>query len=154
MLKAIQDFLAELAGDNPRGNFAEDDERLAVAALLVHVVAIDGIVSEAERAAMKRILAETYQLSEEDTAGLVRAAQRRDEEAVDLYSFTSVLKRTLDDKGRHRVVAMLWETVYADGKVTEFEDNMVWRIAELLGIASRDRIEMKHLAAQRREAEG
>ena len=28
---------------------------------------------------------------------------------------------------------MMWELVYADGQVTEFEDNVVWRAADLLG---------------------
>ena len=39
---------------------------------------------------------------------------------------------------------MMWELVYADGQVSEFEDNVVWRAADLLGVSSRDRIELKH----------
>jgi hypothetical protein len=39
--------------------------------------------------------------------------------------------------------------VYADGQVTEFEDNVVWRAADLLGISSRDRIDRKHRVAER-----
>ena len=31
--------------------------------------------------------------------------------------------------------------VFADGKVTEFEDNVLWRAADLLGISGRDRID-------------
>ena len=27
---------------------------------------------------------------------------------------------------------MMWELVYADGQVSEFEDNVVWRAADLL----------------------
>jgi hypothetical protein len=48
---------------------------------------------------------------------------------------------------------MMWELVYADGKVTEFEDNVVWRASELLGISARDRIDQKHLVAARRADE-
>ena len=47
---------------------------------------------------------------------------------------------------------MMWELVYADGQVTEFEDNVVWRAADLLGISSRDRIELKHRVAARQSA--
>jgi uncharacterized tellurite resistance protein B-like protein len=46
---------------------------------------------------------------------------------------------------------MMWELVYADGSVTEFEDNVVWRASDLLGISSRDRIELKHRVAERRQ---
>ncbi len=38
---------------------------------------------------------------------------------------------------------MMWEIVFADGEVHEFEDNVVWRVAELLGVSSRDRIRLR-----------
>ena len=47
---------------------------------------------------------------------------------------------------------MMWELVYADGQVSEFEDNVVWRAADLLGISSRDRLELKHKAAAQRQS--
>jgi uncharacterized tellurite resistance protein B-like protein len=42
--------------------------------------------------------------------------------------------------------------VYADGEVHEFEDNLVWRIAELLGVQSRDRIARRARVAGRTES--
>ena len=68
-------------------------------------------------------------------------------EAVDLYHFTSVIMRSLNEEGRLRIVEMMWELVYADGQVSEFEDNVVWRAADLLGVSSRDRIDLKHRVA-------
>ncbi len=35
---------------------------------------------------------------------------------------------------------MLWEVVMADGVIHEFESNLVWRTAELLGVSTRDRV--------------
>jgi len=55
--------------------------------------------------------------------------------------------RSVDEEGRLRIVEMMWELVYADGQVTEFEDNVVWRAADLLGVSSRDRIELKQRVA-------
>jgi uncharacterized tellurite resistance protein B-like protein len=37
----------------------------------------------------------------------------------------------------------MWKLVYADGTVHEFEDNAVWRVAELLGVPSQTRIALK-----------
>jgi uncharacterized tellurite resistance protein B-like protein len=153
MLAAIRELFAELSGDAPRKSFAEDDQRLAVAALLVHIVSVDGVVTDAEKASLRTVLSERYGLSEGDTESLVAEASRRDDEAVDLYGFTSVLKRNLDEDGRKRVIEMMWETVFADGSVSEFEDNTVWRVAELLGVSSRDRIELKRGAAHRHGAD-
>jgi uncharacterized tellurite resistance protein B-like protein len=73
-------------------------------------------------------------------------------EAVDLYHFTSVIMRSLDEAGRLRIVEMMWELVYADDNVSEFEDNVVWRAADLLGVSSRDRLELKRQVASRRSA--
>jgi uncharacterized tellurite resistance protein B-like protein len=51
--------------------------------------------------------------------------------------------RSLDEPGRLRVVEMLWEMAFADGSISEFEDNMMWRMAELLAVAPRDRIALR-----------
>jgi hypothetical protein len=53
----------------------------------------------------------------------------------------------LDDEGHHRIVEMMWEIIYVDGSVNEFEDNMIWRAADLLGVPSRQRIELRQRIA-------
>ena len=79
---------------------------------------------------------------------LIAAATAADREAVDLYSFTSLINRSLDEDGRRRIVKMMWEMVYADGRMNEFEDNIVWRASDLLGISQRDRVEMRRDVAE------
>jgi uncharacterized tellurite resistance protein B-like protein len=68
--------------------------------------------------------------------------------SIDLYQFTARLNRSLDEVGRARIVEMLWQIVYADGVVTEFEDNLVWRAADLLGIPRGERIALRRRVAQ------
>jgi uncharacterized tellurite resistance protein B-like protein len=38
---------------------------------------------------------------------------------------------------------MMWEMVFLDGRVSEFEDNVMWRVSDLLNIPARDRIELR-----------
>src|SRR5262249_61449072 len=59
----------------------------------------------------------------------------------------SRLNRSLDDAGRRHIVEMLWQIAYADHHVTEFEDNLIWRVADLLGVSSRERIELRQQVA-------
>ena len=80
---------------------------------------------------------------------LINSATRVESDAVDLYHFTSVIMREVDEAGRLRIIEMMWELVYADGQVSEFEDNVVWRAADLLAVSARDRIELKHRVAAR-----
>jgi uncharacterized tellurite resistance protein B-like protein len=151
MLTALRQFIARLGqAPDERHAFDENDHRLAIAALLVHAVSIDGVVDEAEKTAIRAVLKREFDLSDDETRELVAEGRERDNEAVDLYTFTSVLKRALDEKGRKRSVEMLWKIVYADGQVHEFEDNLVWRVAELLGVSRRERLRLKRQAAKSR----
>lgn len=154
MFKAIREWLQMegLVEDDER-EFGPDDHRIAVAALLVHLVAIDGEITVDERRVLREVLADHYDLTAEDTETLVKLAKERDDEAVDLYGFTSVLKRVLDENGRKQVIEMMWEMGYADGRISEFEDNTVWRVAELLGVTSRERIEIKKRVEARRDSQ-
>jgi uncharacterized tellurite resistance protein B-like protein len=155
MLKLLQDFFAELTGEGkPQDRFADNDYRLAAAALLIHVTAVDGKVTEAEQGTLFRLLKNTFNLDDDSTRELIDAATLRDRDAVDMYTFTSLLNRALDEDGRRRIVAMMWEIIYADGKVNEFEDNVVWRVADLLGISSRDRIELRRQVAAQHDSGG
>ena len=145
MISALKQFLADLTGGGePDVATVEDRCRLAAAALLFHVISIDGVVSGEEKVALRDVLKRRFDLDDADVRELIAAAEVADSEAVDLYGFTSVLKRQLDHADRERIVEMMWELVFADGKVHEFEDNLVWRVAELLGVSSQDRIRLKH----------
>ncbi len=115
-----------------------NEPKLAVAALLVHLAAVDGTVSPEERVAVKDALMDYYGLGESEVDDLIADATRRDNEAVDFYRFTSAIT-SLEEKERLEIIRMMWQVVFADRKNHELEDNMVWRIAELIGVSARDR---------------
>ena len=148
MLAELKEFLSELIdGRKPQNQFAENDFRRAAAALMVHVATLDGDLTDEKRRKLHAILEAQYGLDAAATDDLIAAATQDDREAVDFYHFTSLLMRTLDEAGRLRVVEMLWEMVYADGNVSEFEQNVMWRVADLLAVSSRDRIALRERVA-------
>lgn len=154
MFEAFKEFVAELtSGDKHPSDFDENDQRLAAAALLVHAAAIDGDVSDTERTTLHALLKQRFDLDDTATEKLVDAATTADHEAVDFYHFTRVLNRSLDEDGRMRLIVMLWQIALADGRVTEFEDNLIWRAADLLGISSRDRIALRQRVAVQLKSE-
>lgn len=150
MFDLLKSFIAELGGspEAASGAFAEDDYRLATAALLIHVANVDGRVDEAERLRLRQIIEERFGLDASATDQLLARAEQSDREAVDFFHFTSVLKRRLDEAGRQKIIEMMWTIVFADGQVTEFEENVVWRVAELLGVSNRDRILLRQKVAE------
>lgn len=131
------------------GNRALDDNgyQLAATALLIHVMSIDRAPGSLETRKLHSLVETRFALDPAAAALLIEAATRIEGQSVDLYHFTSVIMREVDEEGRLRIVEMMWELVYADGEVSELEDNVVWRAADLLAISSRDRIEIKHRVA-------
>jgi uncharacterized tellurite resistance protein B-like protein len=151
MFDRLQTFLQGLSsGEGGRGKtFGRDDPRLAVAALMFHIIDADGDRHENERKRIAETLSDAYQLKGGELDALLVAAEAADQEAIDLYSFTSVIKRHLDEQERIHFIELMWEIAYADGEAGEMEDNVIWRVAELIGVSTRDRVTMKHAVAAR-----
>jgi uncharacterized tellurite resistance protein B-like protein len=149
MLDGLRQFIADVISPTGHQHRAFDDTgyRLAATALLVHVISIDGEPSAAEKRKLHSLIESRFGLDPGSADHLIASATLVEGEAVDLYHFTSVIMRSVDEAGRLRIVEMMWELVYADGEVNEFEDNVVWRAADLLGVSSRDRIDLKHRVA-------
>jgi uncharacterized tellurite resistance protein B-like protein len=144
MLSKIRNFLIKSSETStPEEQFDASDQQVAQAALMFHVIAADGMIYEEEKAKLRQVLEDNYDLTKTESDQLFEEAKRADREAIDLYTFTSILKRKLSGDERLELVKNLWEMVYADGEIHELEDNVVWRIAELLAIDKRDRMEMK-----------
>jgi len=154
MLEEIRRLFTELrGGDKASSHFDADDDRVAAAALLVHVATLDGALTAAARDKLRSLLMAQFSLTAELTDELIEAALAADREAVDFYHFTSLLMRMLDEQGRLRIIEMLWEMALVDGRVSEFEDNMMWRVADLLAISPHERIALRQRVAAR-QADG
>jgi uncharacterized tellurite resistance protein B-like protein len=100
-------------------------------------------MSRRERDKLRSVIKQRFALSDEATDELIAKATAAEHESVDLYHFTSLLNRSLDEPGRARVIEMMWEIVFADGQRDELEDNLLWRAADLLGVSPRERIELR-----------
>jgi uncharacterized tellurite resistance protein B-like protein len=149
MLDGLRQFIADVVSPAAHQDRTFDDTgyRLAATALLIHVISIDGEPSDVEKRKLHSLLESRFGLDPGTADKLIASATLVEGEAVDLYHFTSVIMRSVNEEGRLRIVEMMWELVYADGQVSEFEDNVVWRAADLLGVSSRERIDLKHRVA-------
>jgi uncharacterized tellurite resistance protein B-like protein len=144
MFEGFKNFIAEYVdGGKHPSQFADNDYRLAAAALLVHAAAIDGDISPSEREKLHAVIKQRFELDDAATDELIDKATEAEHESVDLYHFTSLLNRTLNEEGRAKVIEMMWQIVFADGVRDELEDNLLWRAADLLGVSQRERVELR-----------
>ncbi|MDB5520713.1 MAG: hypothetical protein JWR73_2156 [Tardiphaga sp.] len=149
MFDSLRQFIADVVSPSATDQQTFDDTgyRLAATALLVHVISLDGEPTAIERKKLHSLIESGFGLDPGTADRLIAAATLEEGQAVDLYHFTSVIMRAVDEAGRARIIEMMWELVYADGRVSEFEDNVVWRAADLLGISTRERVNLRRRVA-------
>lgn len=147
--------LLEGVGGRPQGTsggLVHDEFELASAALLVEAALMDGHFGADERAAIQASLRNRFGLEARDADLLILEAEKAVAETNQLYAFTRTVKDRYGPADRLRLVEMLWSVVYADGKVHDFEANLVRRVAGLLYVSDRDSGLAKQRVLARREA--
>jgi len=142
-LKSFISTLVEKEGQSP----GVSKLQLATAALLTRVATVHNEMSQARRTKLHAVLRSHFDLDDPATATLLEESAAVDRTAVDLCRFTRQLNQFLNDESRRRLVRMMWEVVYADGRVNELEDNIIWRVADLLGVTTRQRVELRQQIA-------
>ncbi|WP_075291659.1 TerB family tellurite resistance protein [Pararhizobium arenae] len=146
MFDRFRSFLESLAG-NGTDKIAADDPRIAVMALCIQVMEADGEILDSERRKVRMMIKEHYGLDDAALDALIAAGETAESEAIDFFRFTSEIKRHFSEEQRIDLIGMLWEIVYSDGKRSEMEDHVIWRIADLLGVSGRDRVLKRQEAA-------
>lgn len=136
----IERIKALILGTNtsPARKSSQDALRLAVAALLVEASTMDGHFDKAERQTIRNLLQDRFDLSLNEIDTLLNDAQRALEKSGGLYVFTRTIKDTYGPAERVQMIEMLWEVVYADGVLDDFESNLVRRISGLLYVPDRE----------------
>src|SRR5664279_3087764 len=109
MLHGLRQFIADVVSPShePR-SFDDTGYRLAATALLIHVISIDGEPSAAEKRKLHGLIESRFGLDPGTADQLISSATLVEGEAVDLYHFTSVIMRSVNEAGRLRIVEMMW----------------------------------------------
>ena len=121
------------------------DLRLSVAVLLLEAARQDDTFDAHERARIEQLLTSRFDLSPEECASLMAAAQARASQMVQLHGHTSQIAAEMPPAERIHLIEMLWDVAYADGVLDPEEDLLIRRIAGLIAVSDRDRV----LARQR-----
>lgn len=137
---ALERCLERTAGEQAQDTRAL---QLACAALLVEVSRADAVVGVEEERARLDALRRAYGLDEAGALELMEEAEALADRAVSLSDFTQVLREHLGREQRVRVVELLWQVAWADGRIDRYEDYWVRKISDLLYVAHADFIRAK-----------
>ena len=119
------------------------DVSLAVAALMVEVMRMDDRLDDAEHSEIMAALAHRFDLSDSEINDLVKRAGNESSSSTDLHRFTSQIIREFTMNERADIIRQLWRIAMADGHVDPYEELLIRRIAELVGVDHRRFIKAK-----------
>ncbi len=128
-----------------------DDLQIAVAVLLVEAARMDDTFDEHERASIGRLLEHKFGLSAEETGELLVLAEQTAARSHQLHPFTRLAVERMEPKRRIRLIEMLWEVAYADGRLDPDEDVLLRRVAGLVYVSDEDRVAARQRVLKRLE---
>ncbi|HBZ43718.1 MAG TPA: hypothetical protein DEO85_06575 [Maritimibacter sp.] len=140
-------LLKNLLSSEPE-QMPDTDARVALTALLVRIARSDGDYAASEKAQIRDIVAQRYDLAEGLADDLMSNAETLESEAPDTVRFTEAIKNAVPHEDRMSVIEAAWQVVLADGDRADEENALMRLIAKFLGINDRD----SHIA--RKKAEG
>ncbi len=122
--------------------------RLATAVLMVDVARADYVFEESEFDRVLKLIEAHFGLSPEQAAELVNEAGTEADELVEVHRFTKLLHEHLSDDEKARIVSLLWQIAFADGRLDKYEDSLVLKISDLLYVSRGKVMQLKHDAEQ------
>ena len=122
--------------------------RLATAVLMVDVARADHVFDESEFESVLRLIEKHFDLEPEEAAQLVNEAGDVADDLVTIQHFTRRLHEHLDEREKLRIVALLWQVAFADGRLDKSENSLVLQISDLLYVNRARVMRLKHDAEQ------
>ena len=127
----MQRFKGGLAAEPQQG---QDPLHLATAAVLLEIAKADGEFSPAEDGDIIAFLRDAFRLTPEGTQQLVEEADELRNKTIDHFALTNFIRKSTSLEDRINMVKTMWRIVYSDRKLTDYENYLVRKLADLLGL--------------------
>jgi uncharacterized tellurite resistance protein B-like protein len=146
----MQRFKGGVSGAEGDLAHGHDPLKLATAAVLLDIAYADGELTAPEQGDMVRFLTRAFDLTGELAQELIQAAQEIRDRTIDHFALTSYIRRHASLDERIDIVKTMWRMVYSDGRLTDYENYLVRKLADLLGLEHHVMIQAKVAVLQER----
>ncbi len=136
MLQRIKEFFDQhlvpesLAGSQD----AEHALRLAVGALLLEMMHVDGEKWSEQQEAVKTAVLEHFDLETNEAMELLQLAESELTDSTDYFQFTSLINEHYTAVQKISLVELLWRIAYANDSLHQYEEHLVRKVANLLHV--------------------
>lgn len=120
--------------------------KLAAASMLLEVVFADETLTPQEAELLPQLLTETLSMSKENAQALIDEAKSVQGNAISLFEFTSAINAEYSLEQKQQLLLAMWQLAYADGQLSQYEDQIIRRTADLLYLKHSELIQMRNLA--------
>ena len=103
--------------------------------LMLEAAQIDGKIDQIEINRISKTLIEIFKEDKLKVELELQNSLKKIDEPKSLHYFTSKLNKEFSNKKKDFLIETLWEIILSDGKVHEFESNLIRRLAGLLYIS-------------------
>jgi len=129
--------------DNAEPKHKKHDISLAVTAMMIEIMRIDGKLDSAERQVIFNAIEKRFDLSHEAVETLIDEASEAQSKSTDLHQFTSLINQQFSTEERIDILKELWQVAMADGHIDPYEEQLIRRIAGLIGVYHGEFIQAK-----------
>lgn len=121
----------------------------SVYALLVEVARSDRDFSAEEKTQIDLMCMRYFKLTQTELIEIELHAKTQLEQSVDLYQLTKNLRKSFSVEERTEILEMIWAIVFTDGRIDPYEEQLVRKLCDLIGLQHQHYMQAKHAASQK-----
>ena len=103
--------------------------------LMIEAAYTDGQISDDELNKIKLSLINIFEEDQNDVNVALNEAINNKDNTKSLYHYTSYINKNFSDDKKLILIEALWEIVLSDGKIHDYESNLIRRLSGLLYIS-------------------
>lgn len=117
--------------------------RTATCVLLLEAATADDTFSDVEQKKVVEILKSRFGMDDEAVKELIDESKRARQDEADIWYFTNLVNQNLSNEEKYDLMEAVWEVIYSDGSLGEFENYVAQKLYRMLNIDHSKFIELK-----------
>ena len=142
MLSMFKKFFEGSGADN-KGEDKDARLRTATCVLLLEAATADDSFSDIEQKKVVEILKSRFGMTDEAVKELIDESKRARQNEADIWYFTNLINQNLSNEEKYDLMEAVWEVIYSDGSLGEFENYVAQKLYRMLNIDHSKFIELK-----------
>ena len=140
----IQNFLNNLFQDTENTSNEEYDNKIATSVLFLELAYADFIITDEEEKNLYTNLQRFFNLPQKEVEDTIAVAKEKRNNRNDIWIFTNQIKQNFGRERKIKIVELLWQLVFSDGHMDIYEEALMRKISNLLGLTHGEMIAAKN----------